>query len=464
MGIEFLRKVVRKMKKVSVIMPCLNVGKFIDQCLRSVVSQTLHDIEIIVIDAGSTDGTLEIVEHYRDQDERIQLIHADRKSYGYQVNIGISKANGQYISIVETDDFIERDMLEVLYREIAGTNAEYIKASAEPFFDDGVYYAMDEIIPYEKAKAENKSIVDPSTNPRLFVTDNFIWNGIYRADYIKQFPLNETSGAAFQEISLLFRLIQNAHMGIYLDKIVYHYRQNNEGSSFYNQKSLGYVAGEYQSLEKYAENSSSEWRKIYYWKLIWNTLNRFNYMSFCDFWQDAEASILWLKQKIYDAFERQILCSIDFPEDLWLEVSIFLRDEHMLQQYYKDRYEYHALWNEKLIARIKHKGTVIFGCGIMGKALLKRLTWWKINVTAFCDNDLKKQNSEVCGIDVLSPMRVLERYPEAFFLVANKVDGDMILEQLKSMGISADRILYYNDILLYQDAFTLRILWDRQVI
>ena len=84
------------------------------------------------------------------------------------------------------------------------------------------------------------------------------------------------------------------------------------------------MAGEYQSLEKYAENSSSEWKKIYYWKLIWNTLNRFNYMSFCDFWQDAEAAILWLKQKIYDAFERQILCSIDFPEDLWLEVSIFL--------------------------------------------------------------------------------------------------------------------------------------------
>lgn len=102
------------MAKVSVILPSLNVGKYIGQCLESVVKQTLKDIEIICVDAGSTDGTLETINEYVERDSRVKLIVSDKKSYGYQMNLGISAATGTYIGIVETDDFVSENMYEDL--------------------------------------------------------------------------------------------------------------------------------------------------------------------------------------------------------------------------------------------------------------------------------------------------------------------------------------------------------------
>ena len=99
--------------KLTVIMPSLNVAPYIEMCIKSVVNQTMQDMEILCIDAGSTDGTLEILEQFKREDSRIRIIHSDKKSYGYQVNKGLALAKGKYVSIVETDDFISQDMYEL---------------------------------------------------------------------------------------------------------------------------------------------------------------------------------------------------------------------------------------------------------------------------------------------------------------------------------------------------------------
>ena len=87
---------------MSVILPSLNVVNYIEECLDSVTGQTLEELEILCIDAGSTDGTLEILQKYADKDKRIRLIHSDKKSYGYQINLGIDQASGEYMGIVQT--------------------------------------------------------------------------------------------------------------------------------------------------------------------------------------------------------------------------------------------------------------------------------------------------------------------------------------------------------------------------
>ena len=100
---------------VSVILPSLNVARYIRECIDSVRNQTMQQIEILCVDAGSTDGTLEILEKYVAVDARIRIINSDQKSYGHQVNLGIEAARGQYIGIVETDDFIDTVMYQNLY-------------------------------------------------------------------------------------------------------------------------------------------------------------------------------------------------------------------------------------------------------------------------------------------------------------------------------------------------------------
>ena len=98
--------------KISVIMPSLNVVSYIEESVKSVLNRTFRDIEILCVDAGSTDGTLEKIKKISLDDKRVILIKSDIKSYGHQVNLGINFAKSEYISIVETDDFICENMLE----------------------------------------------------------------------------------------------------------------------------------------------------------------------------------------------------------------------------------------------------------------------------------------------------------------------------------------------------------------
>ena len=99
--------------KITVIMPSRNVAVYIRQCMDSVLGQDFRNMEILAIDAMSDDGTWEILAEYAAKDERIRLIRSERKSYGYQVNLGIREARGAYIGIVETDDFIEKQMFSI---------------------------------------------------------------------------------------------------------------------------------------------------------------------------------------------------------------------------------------------------------------------------------------------------------------------------------------------------------------
>lgn len=94
-------------------------------------------MEILAVDAGSDDGTLEILEEYAALDNRIRIIHSNKKSYGYQLNIGIEQAQGEYVGVVETDDKILPDMYESLYHMAMKTGAEYVKGRAELFVEIG---------------------------------------------------------------------------------------------------------------------------------------------------------------------------------------------------------------------------------------------------------------------------------------------------------------------------------------
>ena len=99
---------------VSVVVPFYNVEAYATDCLSRLCEQTLEDIEIICVDAGSTDGTLEIIGRFAQQDPRIRLLLSDKKSYGYQMNLGMSEAKGEYIGIVETDT--EENILKLSQR------------------------------------------------------------------------------------------------------------------------------------------------------------------------------------------------------------------------------------------------------------------------------------------------------------------------------------------------------------
>lgn len=238
------------MVKLSIILPSLNVREYIEECLQSVCEQELKEVEIICVDAGSTDGTLEIIERFSKQDKRIKVIHSERKSYGHQMNLGISESAGEYIGIVETDDYVRPEMFKNLY-EIAKKNAlDFIKADFYRFnhneLGEEVLYLnklTDDVSYYNR-------IINPRKEKKVF---NFVmntWSGIYNREFLikNNIQHNETPGASYQDTDFWFQTFSLAERVYFVDKPYYMNRRDNPNSSVYSNKKIYAFCDEYEYI------------------------------------------------------------------------------------------------------------------------------------------------------------------------------------------------------------------------
>ena len=117
------------MCKLSIIVPVCNVEKYLRECLESLINQTLKDIEIICINDGSKDHSLDILKEYERKDKRIYIIDKPNAGYGHTMNKGMDVAKGEYIGIVESDDFAAENMFESLYNLAIEHEADVVKSN-----------------------------------------------------------------------------------------------------------------------------------------------------------------------------------------------------------------------------------------------------------------------------------------------------------------------------------------------
>ena len=429
---------------ISVIMPCLNVAKYIDECIRSVINQTIKDIEIIIIDAGSTDGTIELAKKYCLSDARICLVHSDKKSYGYQMNLGTSLAKGEYISIVETDDYIEQDMLEVLYREAKKSDADYVKGTSEGFFRCNGFDWRFEIIPCEGVKEQKRVAVCPMNRPDTFIEDNFLWNGIYRKKLLKNVKFNETPGAAFQDIGVLFRIFTSASKGVYLDHKVYNYRQDNSAASSYNKKSLLYTDYEYTQIKPLLNHLSQGWIEAYYNKLAGLTLNRFIFMgSSGEYWSESADGIASINNELRSCLNR----NIHFDLANRYEVKLFCEDPHKLFEYEQSQFKLKQNKINNVLYKARNNKVYICGAGVYGRFLHAFLNVHGIRpIQSFCDNNRDIVGKSIQGLVVENLEEVVAKDKNALYIIATKKQyADEIEKQLLDEGISPELIVKYSE-------------------
>lgn len=215
-------------------MPSLNVMPYINECLDSVVNQTLKDIEIICIDAGSTDGTLEEIRKYADLDKRVNVIISEKRSYGFQLNIGIKEAKGKYIGIVETDDYISLDMYEKLYKIAQREKVQFIKAGYASFIDKKEEREFIEV-PITRNEEYYDCVLNPQQKPELLRMIPGIANctGIYSKNFLTKNNVmcNETPGASYQDCGFFFQVNCLANRVYYIRDSFYKIRRDREDSS-----------------------------------------------------------------------------------------------------------------------------------------------------------------------------------------------------------------------------------------
>lgn len=428
------------MPEISVIMPTLNVAKYIEQCMKSVIDQTLRDIEIIVIDAESTDGTREIIQEYASRDPRIHLILSDKKSYGYQVNMGISLAKGNYIGIVETDDYIEFDMYEVLLENAKACDYEYVKGTAEAFRK----ISKDIVISSPIKSVEGDRVeLKPSEHPELFSTDRFLWLGLYRADFIKNIKLNETPGAAYQDIGFMYQVLTKAQKALYLDKVVYHYRQDNMNASGYNHKAFKYLTDEYRVLLKL--EMPQMWQAAVYKKMLEQCLGRFRNMAISGkYWDEYVAEIEILREWLLDAENQDIIKEEIVGDYSWNFLQTWKSGSDDLYRHYAEVY---SLKNEKVRKCFQSIGgcsIVIFGAGKYGRFFhTLSENRYPGKVVAYCDNKPELIGTLLQGVEIVAPETAVERYPQTVFVISVYKDVETVYEQLSKLGVCKERIIRY---------------------
>lgn len=240
---------------VSVVIAIYNAMPYLEECLDSVCGQTLEDIEILLVDDASMDGSLRLMERYAEKDGRIRLIRKERNTgKADSCNVGIDQATGRYLCIPDADDILSERMLERLYARAETTGAEIVKCSFFNFVEDRKCVSLTQVPPMSGSPLDGE-------DKSFFFFVPVVWNGLYRRDFLNEKGLRLGGGRSHDDVAFHFMMAVAAGHIETVDEPLYFYRTDNPQSisrciSDYRSvfKSLDYVE---QSLKPFDEGLES---------------------------------------------------------------------------------------------------------------------------------------------------------------------------------------------------------------
>lgn len=203
--------------KISVIVPVYNVEPYLRKCLDSIVGQTYRNLEIILVDDGSTDGSGAICEEYAEKDARVRTFHQKNFGVSSARNRGLAAATGEFIGWVDSDDWIEPDMYEYLLKHQQREQSDITVCGR---WEEYPYRSLQRGWAQERVLNKEQALKQLLEND---VMQNFLWDRLWKRELFadQRFP----EGRTYEDIAVMHRLFLRAEEVLCLPEAKYHYRQ-----------------------------------------------------------------------------------------------------------------------------------------------------------------------------------------------------------------------------------------------
>lgn len=323
--------------KVSVLVPIFNSQVYLRECIESILRQTLREIEVILLDDGSTDDSPLICDEYARKDSRVKVIHKANSGYGATMNVGLNTATGEYISFVESDDYILPGMYETLYDISKEHHTDIVKSNYRRFYGEGAERNFEDVA-ITKYKDYYNRVSNTLQEPKWFRINNINCNGLFRREFIEQHHIrfNETPGAAFQDNGFWFQTFCLASRIYLITEPFYMVRRDNPNSSVKSQSKVYCMCDEYDFIATFLNKhpefphaTKKMYHRIRYGNYLW-TYNRIS----------EEFKLEFLERFSRDFKEPLHQGLISAPEFIQREINIVKKIVSSPQKYYYETTPY----------------------------------------------------------------------------------------------------------------------------
>ena len=389
------------MVKISIIVPVYNTAKYLDKCIQTLINQTLENIEIIFIDDGSEDNSVEILKNYAKKDKRIRILKQNHKRQGAARNYGLSIAQGEYIGFVDSDDWVKLDMFEKLYYQAKETDSDIVMCSMNTF-EDGTNKII--VNTYNTLDIFNQKFFENTFTPQD--TLNFIfnisvspYNKIYRKSLIDKNNIKFPENIYFEDNAFFFQSWLNAKKISLLNQKLYQYRKSTA------------------STTKNDKNKLDIFKTLDLTKNILEENNYYNRLK-TDYLRYKSASLqYWFgsiqNKRIKFLFFIKLL--MEMPTVALLPIFIKFNELKLL-----------------LILLFDKKNKIIlWGASNFLANFLKKHKIHNTNVLCIVDRNENKNGSELNGLTIYSPNKVKELSPDRIIvsIINFSIESKRYIEQ-----------------------------------
>lgn len=255
---------------ISVIVPVYNVEKYLPQCIDSILNQTIKNLEIILVDDGSLDNSGKICDEFSKKDDRIVVIHKENNGLSSARNAGLEIAKGNYIGFIDSDDWLDEHMYEILLKLLKENNSDisccnFFKATDNK---DKIPSATNEIVKsYNNIEGLNNFYND------LYPQTVVAWNKLYKRDLFEN--ISYPIGKIHEDEGTTYKLYYRANKITYTNRALYYYRTtpNSITTSKFNKKRLD-IIDVYDEKVEFIKSINND--EIYSKTLKWYLFNLIN--------------------------------------------------------------------------------------------------------------------------------------------------------------------------------------------